>query len=92
MRNASASYRNDDTESPTRQVLRSGLRQEMAGLRLELTGEMAGLRLECTTGFAQFRQELSAQRVELLRWSFLFWIGQVAATAGLISLSLHFAK
>ena len=66
----------------------SDVRQELGGVRLE----MAGLRLECTQGFAQVRQEMASQRVELLRWSFLFWIGQVAATAGLISLSLHFAR
>ena len=66
----------------------SDVRQELGGVRLE----MAGLRLECTQGFAEVRQEMANQRVELLRWSFLFWIGQVAATAGLISLSLHFAR
>lgn len=43
-------------------------------------------------GVSDLRQEMANQRVELLRWSFLFWIGQVAATAGLISLSLHFVR
>ena len=36
-------------------------------------------------GMSDLRHEMSNQRVELLRWSFLFWIGQVAATAGLIT-------
>ena len=43
--------------------------------------------------FAQFRkeivQELSNTRVDMLKWSFLFWIGQVAAVAGLISFMLR---
>ena len=43
--------------------------------------------------FARFRQdvvqELSNVRVDMLKWSFLFWIGQVAAVAGLISLMLR---
>ena len=43
-------------------------------------------------GISDLRKEMSTQRVELLRWSFLFWIGQVATSAGLISFSLHFAR
>jgi hypothetical protein len=43
--------------------------------------------------FAQFRkeivQELANTRVDMLKWSFLFWIGQVAAVAGLISFMLR---
>ena len=39
--------------------------------------------------FGRFRkevvQELSNTRVDMLKWSFLFWIGQVAAIAGLLS-------
>jgi hypothetical protein len=40
--------------------------------------EMAALRLEMQKGFSDLR-------VEVLRWSFLFWIGQLAAIAGLLS-------
>ena len=43
--------------------------------------------------FARFRKdvvtELSNTRVDMLKWSFLFWIGQVAAVAGLLSLMLR---
>jgi len=43
--------------------------------------------------FARFREdvvhELSNTRVDMLKWSFLFWIGQVAAVAGLISFMLR---
>jgi hypothetical protein len=43
--------------------------------------------------FAHFRkeivQELANTRVDMLKWSFLFWIGQVAAVAGLISFMLR---
>ena len=55
-------------------------------------GEFTDFRLELKDEFIQLRKEMANQRVELLRWSFLFWIGQVAATAGLISLSLRFAR
>ena len=43
--------------------------------------------------FARFRKdivtELSNARVDMLKWSFLFWMGQVAAIAGLLSLMLR---
>lgn len=39
--------------------------------------------------FARFRDdvvhELANTRVEMLKWSFVFWIGQVAAIAGLFT-------
>jgi hypothetical protein len=34
-------------------------------------------------------EQLALTRNELLKWSFLFWIGQVAATAGLLALMLR---
>jgi hypothetical protein len=61
------------------------LRQEMTANRIEWKQELSAFRQDMTTA-------LSSQRVELLRWSFLFWVGQVAATAGLISVALHFAR
>jgi hypothetical protein len=33
---------------------------------------------------------MAALRVELLRWSFAFWIGQVAVTAALMALLIRF--
>jgi hypothetical protein len=30
-------------------------------------------------------RDIAALRVELLKWSFLFWVGQVATMAGLLS-------
>jgi hypothetical protein len=54
-------------------ALGSSLRQEMAALARDLRQEMAGL-----------RTDMARQQVELLRWSFLFWIGQVIAIATLL--------
>lgn len=53
-----------------------------------LTEEMGALRLEMHQGFASLRQEMAGVRVELLKWSFLSWIGQVAAIAGLLAYML----
>jgi hypothetical protein len=63
----------------------SRVQQEMSANRLEWKQEMAGLRHDMT-------RELAAQRVELLRWSFLFWIGQIAAMAALIGVVLRFGR
>jgi hypothetical protein len=49
----------------------------------------AGLRIALTEGLSQIRAEMSEMRADLLRWSFLFWIGQVAATAAMLGVMLR---
>lgn len=51
-----------------------------------LVAESSQVRVEMERGFAGLRQELATTRVELIRWSFLFWIGQVAAMLGAMAL------
>ena len=55
------------------------LTEEISGLRL-------GFREALHDGLSLVRQELATTRVEMLKWSFLFWVGQVAAMAGLLAL------
>ena len=43
-----------------------------------LSQEISALRVEVT-------KELAAMRVESLRWSFVFWISQLGAMAGMLS-------
>jgi hypothetical protein len=47
-----------------------------------LAVELSAMRLEVS-------RELSALRVEWLKWSFLFWVGQVATMAGLLAFMLR---
>lgn len=54
-----------------------------------LAQEIGGLRAEIHSGFIAVRQDLSNQRAELLKWSFLFWIGQIASIAGLLAFMLR---
>ena len=54
-----------------------------------LAAEMSGLRRELQTDLNGVRQEIATTRVEMLKWSFLFWIGQVAAIAGLLTVMLR---
>lgn len=57
--------------------------------RIDVRIERFALREDLINGLAGIRQEMAAMRVELLRWSFAFWIGQVAATAGLMALLIR---
>ncbi|MBI3401811.1 MAG: hypothetical protein HY048_10355 [Acidobacteria bacterium] len=54
-----------------------------------LTEEVAGLRHELHQGLNAVRQEIATTRVDMLKWSFLFWIGQVATMAALMSFMLR---
>jgi hypothetical protein len=64
------------------EALRSSLTGEMAAFRGEMRTEMNALRLELRT---DFQVAVANTRADLLKWSFLFWIGQVAAVVGLAS-------
>jgi hypothetical protein len=66
-------------------ALRSDLRQEMGALRSDLRQEM-------TEGFASLRQTLADQRFEILKWTFLFWVGQFFAVAGLVAVVIRFLR
>lgn len=66
------------------------LGEECAGLRAEMRAEMSALRTDLGTQMKELRMELRADfanvRADLLKWSFVFWIGQFAAIVGYIAL------
>jgi hypothetical protein len=51
-----------------------------------LVEEISTLRVEMHAMRSELRAEIADQKFELLKWSFLFWIGQVAAIAALMRL------
>ena len=67
------------------------LSEELSGLRVEfrtvLHDGFTAVRTEMHDGVNSLRQEIATTRVEMLKWSFLFWIGQVAAMAGLVAIA-----
>jgi hypothetical protein len=71
----------------------SGLSAEMheaiAALRLEVHDSLAVVRHEFRQEFASIRHEMADLKADLLKWSFLFWIGQVATIAALLSFMLR---
>jgi len=79
-----------------RQEMHEGLtavRQEMhdgfTAIRQEMHAGDDALRSEMYGGFSALRRDIASARTELLRWSFAFWVGQLAAIAGLLALMLR---
>ncbi len=67
-------------------------RLEIANLRVDMSGqdaatrlEIAKLRLEMSEQFADSRVHTEARHRELLKWALVFWVGQAAAVAAIVS-------
>jgi hypothetical protein len=54
-----------------------------------LTEEMSSMRVSLAQSEGTLRVEMRDLRVELLKWSFAFWIGQVIATAGIMGVMVR---
>jgi hypothetical protein len=71
----------------------ASIRQEMtemgASIRQDMSRMDGSIRQDMAAMGAGIRQELAAGRVELLKWCFLFWIGQVFAVAGIMAMMLR---
>src|SRR5262245_14872808 len=74
-------------------MVASELRQEMAKMDSNLRQEMAkmdaNLRVSMADGFASIRKEVSEMRVELIRLSFLFWLGQFVTILAVLGYMLR---
>jgi hypothetical protein len=76
------------------------VRQEIAANAADVRREVAGLRTEMQLGFERIwkamadvsvslHRGIADARVETFRWSFLFWIGEVAVLGGLMAFMLR---
>ena len=63
--------------------------EEVSGLRVQIAQLGADLRQEIATMGADLRQEMAAGRVDLFKWCFLFWIGQLLAISGIVGVMLR---
>ena len=91
-------------EVATRQELDS-VRKEVAALRGDvgnlrgevgtIRGEMATrkeletLRQDMAAGFARLERQMSESRVDMMKWSFLFWTGQCFVIVGFLLVFLR---
>jgi hypothetical protein len=52
----------------------------------------ASLRVEMAHGVAELKDDMAAHRFELLKWMFVFWVGQTFTTAMLMAAMLQIVK
>lgn len=72
--------------------LRIEMAQGFAALRQEMAAGFAALRQEIAANTSALRQEMAEQRFEILKWAFLFWVGQFFAVAGLMAVLIRFLR
>ena len=74
----------------------SKLRVEMAhgfaAIRQEMRDEFGAVRREMAQQGADLRQAMATDRFELLKWAFIFWMGQFFASASLMLVLIRFLK
>jgi hypothetical protein len=67
------------------------IRQEISALRAEMATrkDLNDLRQEMSAGFMRLERELANTRVEMMKWSFMFWTGQCLAILGFLFVFLR---
>lgn len=73
-------------------ALRVEMAQGFASVRVETAEGLAVLRREMAEGLASVRQDMAQQRVELLKWAFVFWMGQFVAMVSLFALGIRLLR
>jgi hypothetical protein len=92
-----------DVLGMTREWFERRLVEETSKVRVEMAHGFAALREDMAKGFADVRQEMAAgnaalrqeiadQRFDILKWAFLFWVGQFFAVASLIAVLIRFLR
>lgn len=71
-----------ETQSATAE-LRNEMQSGKAELRTEMHAAMAELRNDMNAGFAALGVQIADSRADLIKWSFVFWVGAVFAVAAL---------
>jgi len=66
--------------------------EETSKLRIEMAQGFAAMRQEMAEGFASLRNEIADQRFDILKWTFLFWVGQFFAVASLMVVVIRYLR
>jgi hypothetical protein len=66
--------------------------EEVAGLRVQIAQTEAVLRRDMAEMGSGIRQEIATGRVEMLKWCFLFWIGQLVTLASILGIMLRLIR
>ncbi len=65
------------------------LGEELGALRLDMAKEFAAVRVEMAKEFAAVRGEMAETRFTMVKWAFVFWVGQLVAMTGIMTLLLR---
>ena len=67
------------------------IRQEIAALRADMATrrEVETLRQEMTAGFSRLERQITESRVDIIKWSSLFWTGQCFVIIGFLLVFLR---
>jgi hypothetical protein len=68
------------------------LAESTSGLRVQIEETEARLRQELGGMEVRITREIASSRVDLLKWSFIFWIGQVVAVSAVMGAMLRIAR
>ena len=64
--------------------LKSELKEDISNLRAELKEDIANLRTEFKEDISNLRAELKEDKAEIIKWMFIFWVGQVISITGIL--------
>jgi hypothetical protein len=69
----------------------NAIRQEIAALRAEMAthGDVEIFRREMAAGFSRVERQVADSRVDMIKWSFLFWTGQCFVIVGFLLVFLR---
>ena len=70
----------------------ASIRQDMTAMGASIRADMGAIDASIRQELTGIRQDMASNRVELLKWCFLFWVGQVVAIAGIMSLMLRLVR
>jgi hypothetical protein len=70
-------------------ALRLDMAKEFAAVRVEMAKEFGAVRGEMAAMGAGLRTEMAQTRFSMLKWAFLFWVGQLVAMTGIMTLLLR---
>jgi hypothetical protein len=65
------------------------LGEDIGALRLDMAKEFAAVRMEMASMKTDLRTEMAETRFSMLKWAFVFWIGQFAAVSAMMALLLR---
>jgi hypothetical protein len=66
----------------------AGVRKEIGDVRVDLRKEIGDVKADLRKEIGDVKAKISEAGADNLKWMFIFWIGQVAATLGTIFLFL----